>query len=172
MLPRGKEAGCSGCRCCLHRQPVPWMWMSGRFFFYLKCPLACNLGAGCYAEGGGKERKKRKRNSLPIATLIPESLGFSSSPSSEGSFPQKCLAKQKKVPLLLRGKQITPWLNGETHANPFSGVAAPHSSSFSRSCIHSSHQANQKKVSCSLGRNSVLFLTHGSPARRHLMQID
>lgn len=62
------------------------------FFPHLKRPLACNICVGCYIEEGGE----KKRNMLPIAALISELLHFSFSPSSKGSFPPKCLAKQKR----------------------------------------------------------------------------
>uniref|UniRef100_A0A8C7B4V6 Uncharacterized protein n=1 Tax=Neovison vison TaxID=452646 RepID=A0A8C7B4V6_NEOVI len=41
-------------------------------------------------------KEERKRNILPIAFLIPALLCFPFSPSSKGSFPPKCLAKQKR----------------------------------------------------------------------------
>lgn len=81
---------------CLHRQlALAERCRRGFFFFFffprLKRPLVCNICVGCYIEEGGE----KKRN-LPVAALIPELLRFSFSPSSEGSFPPKCLAKQKR----------------------------------------------------------------------------
>lgn len=98
MLPGGKK-NCTGFQVAISFLPAQTtgsIWAMSKFFFFshLKRPLACNICLGCYIEEGGE----KKRNILPIAALIPELLRFFFffSPSSKGSFPLKCLAKQKK----------------------------------------------------------------------------
>lgn len=67
MPPCGRQAGCSGCR-LLPAQATSPADVNVSFLFYLKCPLACNLGAGCHAEGGGKEREREgKKEKKEIA---------------------------------------------------------------------------------------------------------
>lgn len=93
-LPRRKrQALVLGCRLLLAKATGPFGAVWRLFSFYLKCPLACDICAGCYVEGGGR---KKEKNILPIAFLIPTLLCFLSSPSSKGSFLPKCLAKQKR----------------------------------------------------------------------------
>lgn len=43
---------------CLQSQRVLSEWSQDFSSFYLKCPLACNICAGCYAEGGGRKKEK------------------------------------------------------------------------------------------------------------------
>lgn len=141
------ENGTQFLRCRLQKPAVLLDRMSGFFFFLLPqvpssvrylCRLLCR-----------REREEGKNESLPITLHISELLCFSFSPFSKGSFLPKCLAKKtkqkKKVLLLLHEKQITHLLNWETNANPFSGVSFEHSSSFSRSFLHSSNQANKSR---------------------------
>lgn len=114
------------------------------FSFYLKCPLACDICAGCYV--GGREKKAKMKVSQSVFTFLNCS-AFPFLLSPRGHF---CLSvwqkqKQKKVLSLLHEKQITHLLNWETNANPFSGVSFEHSSSFSRSFLHSSNQANKSR---------------------------
>ena len=98
MLPGGKKSAQAFKRpspSCLHRQlALAERWR--RFFFFFSPPQAPSsvryLRRLLYREEGGE----KKRNLLPIAALIPKLLRFSFSPSSKGSFPPKCLAKQKR----------------------------------------------------------------------------
>lgn len=92
MLPCGKREWLLGRR-LLSAQATGPAGVDGKNFFLLPqvpssvqylCRLLC------------RRRWKEKRNILPIALLIPESLCFSFSPSSKGSFAQKYLAKQKR----------------------------------------------------------------------------
>lgn len=81
------------CRLLLTQATAPLRVDAEMFFFYLKCPLACSICAGCCIEGGDRKREEEySSNCYPnfqIALLL-------SPPSSEGSFPHKRLAKQKK----------------------------------------------------------------------------
>lgn len=76
---------------CAGTSPV--RWISKLFFsFYFKCPLASNICAGCNVERSRRKKEKKQSTNCPHSWTAPLSLFL----SSAGSFPHKCLAKQKR----------------------------------------------------------------------------
>lgn len=55
---RKQEALLLGCGLRLAKATGPVRAVSRLFSFYLKCPLACSICAGCYVERGGKKKEK------------------------------------------------------------------------------------------------------------------
>uniref|UniRef100_A0A8C6N4B8 Transmembrane protein n=1 Tax=Mus spicilegus TaxID=10103 RepID=A0A8C6N4B8_MUSSI len=84
---------------CAGTSPVRWISKPGCFFFLLlQVPSSEQYLCRLLCKGGGM--KKEERNP-PIGVLLPGVLlsvffMYFFFPSSQGSFPHKCLAKQKR----------------------------------------------------------------------------
>lgn len=72
---------------------------AGVFLCYLKCPLACNTGAGCSVHGGGEKKKYPANRCLNSWTAPRFLLSF-----LKGVISTEVFGKTKKVLLLLHEK--------------------------------------------------------------------
>lgn len=97
MLPGGKK-NCTGFQVAISFLPAQTtgsIWAMSKFFFFPpQAPSSVQYLPRLLYRGRWREEKKYSTNRCPNSWIAP--LFFFFSPSSKGSFPLKCLAKQKK----------------------------------------------------------------------------